>query len=259
MAKKVGIDIYDNKHDKLCREYIKAAVDGDDVFKGFGGDYEAYLAALKKMNLNYSVQELFIRYEIARGEINEYYAGDAATGGLDKGHVSYTDEDILSFYESDEESRRVYNVYLPSDAFTEARAKEIRDTMASMSGDDSVAWYIMNFSTATDVGDLAELVGRYSSDTFYFGEVTDAAFTLSEGECSEPILTRTDELDGYTIVYRCEKTDEFFEIYEEYVRAVYVQNEIGRIFEKTARGLYESAVYSKNYNSIVHSEIGMDE
>ena len=64
--------------------------------------------------------------------------------------------------------------------------------------------------------------------------------------------------DGYIVIYRTIKSEEYYEsCYDEIVR-VYVDNEIGKIIDSTSDSLFNGAAKKDYLNSLDRSEISMD-
>ena len=98
LAEKLGINPYSKDVEDRIYEQICIAVEGGYGIAGFGGDYDAYLADLAKIGINYSVQDLLFRYSIATEKINEYYIGveDEATDTMLRAEITEMFFDISS-------------------------------------------------------------------------------------------------------------------------------------------------------------------
>lgn len=266
LAQKLNIDLYSREIEEKIEKYITLSVDGgydgDTYVQGFGGDYGKYLESLKKLNLNYSVQTLMLRYALGLEAIETYYAGnldeEQFLPNAQLGKLEYTEEDVRAFYDS-EHCVRVIRGFLSSELFTKERAKQIRDKMSEKNSEDEVVAYIIQFMTAgaTEIKN-GELIARYNLNAAYYSALVDAAFALESFEVSEPIEIVTGVRDGYHIVYRATKTDEFFEECYEDIAAVYVQNEIGKIISDTEKTLAEGVVASSILKEIDRASISMD-
>ncbi len=266
VARSIGFDPYSAEADELVYEYIEASVNGtereDGSYVGYGGDYDAYLASLKAMNLNYSVQDLLYRYAICTDKINEYYAGTVdssnPTPDMQSGALTVTDELISSFYEGDD-SARVLIITLDARSFSEKRAGEIRDKIASFADVQSVVNYALGFTTTTEADvKRGVLIGKHSLDGAYYSELTDEAFGLEVGEASGAIMVSTDTSSNYYILYKVEKTDEYYADNRDDVKDVYIKNAIGKIIFDVKGALISSSLTSELYTSIDHSAIKMD-
>ncbi|MBE6645365.1 MAG: hypothetical protein E7612_08325 [Ruminococcaceae bacterium] len=249
IAKKIGIDPYSSEFDKTVSEFIKVSVNGGyydgQKIEGFGGDYDKYLESLKEMNMNYSVQDLLLRYNVASIRVFEYYAGYMQGEFLEQtvqGKLEYTSEDVRNFYFSDD-CARVLRAYLPKDYFSETRAAQIREKIIEKAnyGDESVANYIIGVSStaASDVIN-GEIIGRHNLDEIYYSELEKAAFELSYFSVSELLEVSSDYENGYVIIYKTNKTDEHFESCIDSVTSVYVQNEIGKIIDTAIDAMIDS-------------------
>ena len=249
--------------DKLIKEYIEVAVEGGTIggseYKGYDGNYEAYLADLKAMNLNYSVHELLIRYSIALTELTEYYVGAPDENEFKNGAIEYTKDAVRAFYLDENESRRMLRVFLSADAFTESRAQQIRDGIISKPNEDSVKNYIIQFSTsgATDIKN-GEVIGKYTLDKFYYSEITESLFNMGIGETSEVIELNSDELEGFTIVYRTSTSDEHFEACYSDILLSYLQNEAGKLINNAAADMSKNAEYSDYLKNLDRSTVSIN-
>lgn len=267
IAGKIGIDVYSAEFDEIIEDYIELSVDGgyyDDYYvEGFDGDYDAYLKSLSEMNLNYATQDLLLRYEIASARIFDYYAGYSDGEYLEdyiEGALKFTKEDVEAFYNNGEECIRVIRAYLPKEYFTAERAEQIQDTICEKKiyGVEEVTRYVIGLSTtATSDVEKGEIIGRHSLDSFYYGEMVDVAFSLAYFEVSEVIEISTGYSEGYTILYKINKTKDHFEECYESIKSVYIENEIGKILDTAADTLNSSAQSSSFLLSLDRSTISM--
>ena len=267
VADKIGIDVYSKEFDKAVKEFIEVSVEGgyyDEQFlEGFDGSYDKYLDSLKDMNLNYSVQDMLLRYTLATEKIFEYYAGYLDGEYLPEsvpGKLEYTREDVRGFYESDG-GVKVIRAYLPKSYFTRERAEEIRNTIAERAnyGDDEVINYIIGTTStaASDVKD-GEVIGRHNLDKMYYTELEETAFALNYFEVSDVIEISTGYDEGYTILYKIAKSDEHFEDSYEAIASVYVQNEIGKIFDTASLGIFDSIRLTQILTNLDRANITME-
>ena len=266
IADKVGIDVYSKDFDKAVNEYIKVSVEGgyygNQIIEGFDGDYEKYLESLKEMNLNYAVSDLLLRYSLASEKVFEYYAGYEGEflEELVQGKLEYTREDVQSFYNSDG-CVRVMRAYLPKAYFSKARAQEIRDTIVEKAnyGDEDVAKYIIG-TTSTAASEITdgEIIGRHNLDEVYYSELEAAAFALAYFEVSEVIEVSSANEDGYVILYKTVKTDAHFDKCYDYVKSVYVQNEVGKIIDTAAEGMLANIIEASMLATLDRAQISMD-
>ena len=264
-AKKIGIDPYSDDFDEKVEQYVKVGVEGgmynDTVIEGFGGDYGKYLAALKAANSNYSVQDLMIRYSLAYGELTKYYAGyvkDETTGDRVEGKIEYTEQTVEAFYFGNE-SARVLCAYLP--ASTTKNLQELRQNIinAANYGDSMVRQIIggQSQSLVYDV-DNGELIGKYSRDSVYYGELIEAAFNLKRFEVSEVISITSDTDAGYYILYKLDKDRSNFEKCYNDIVEIYKQNEIGKMLNNTANQLVSSIEYTDFFKLLDRASISMN-
>ena len=163
LAKEIGVDVYSEEYDETVLEIIKASVDSESIgevkYTGFGGDYDAYLDSLKEMNLNYSVQDLMIRYALAMEDIHYYYGGNVENDA-NLGKLGYTREDVLAFYNSDE-CVRVYQLFLSSlrTSYDKDKAENLRDKIASRDSEEAVIESMIGNSTLGEDIKNGEIIG----------------------------------------------------------------------------------------------------
>ncbi len=262
LAKAIGIDVYSKEYDESVLEIVKASVDGGIIagseYTGFDGDYDAYLDYLYEMNLNYSVQDLMIRYALATDDIFYYYGGnvdnDATTGAL-----NYTKEDVLDFYNSDE-CVRVYQLYLSKNktSFTEESAKALRDRIAEKDSESAVVATMIGSSTYGDNIKDGTVIGKYNLDEFYYEDLTNAAFALGYFETSPVIEIASAVDEGFFILYRTTKTNEHFEKCYDDIAEIYVEDVLGKMINDRADALLANLSKTDNYEKLDHASISMD-
>ncbi len=263
-ASTIGIDPYSKEFDEQIEEYVRIGVEGNgDTVKGHGGDYGAYLESLKKMNLNYSVSTLLIRYQLTLEAITEYYGGrvDEVLGNVG-GEYEIKREDVESYYNSDECARVLY-IYYPDGIKTDEELLTVKDALSLKESDLDVALYIINHSMGLE-SDLIKnkkvtgsIIGRYALNDLYYSEFTKAAFDLKLGEVSDIIKIGGDSAGSY-IIYKLDKTGEHLTEEYETVKSSYIDNLIGKKLDITKSELLLSAELTKNYSDIEHSSIKMD-
>ena len=265
LAKKVGIDAYSSTIDDAINEYITASVDGgyiDSVsFEGFGGDYDKYLASLKALFLNYSVQVLMIRYSLVYDALEKYYIGTPADEALGTeavaGKLELNEEKVQAFYKSDE-CVRIIEAFFPSKYFTKAQAEEKRRTIADKTNDEAVINYIISTTTVvpSEVKN-GKIVARYSLDEQYYKDYTEAAFALENFETSKIVEIKTGYDDGYAVLYKTLKSDTHYEeCYSEKAYA-YLQNEIGKLINSTQESLKNTVQYTSVLENLDRSTVTM--
>lgn len=264
LAGKLGIDPYSKDVDKQIDEYIRISVEGNEAdVIGFGGDYDAYLDALKQNNLNYSLQVLLFRYDITMNLINEYYKGyeDEALGHI-PGDFSYTKDDVRGYYFSDSSSR-ILHAYLDEGygANSRERIEYVREGMLSKTTDTEVALYIIN-NTAVTATDLiinkkvsGVMVGNYTLGEVY-SVYKDTAFAIEVGEVSE-VIEINDGVTTYYVLYKLPKTEEHFADCYDDIASSYLDNKISELLADISSRLAGNVEYTKKYSKITHSEISM--
>ena len=262
LAEEIGINPYSSEMESEIKELVKLSVEGGEyegTFLTGYGTYDEYLAALKEMNMNYSVQKLMYRYMLTNNAIDIYYKGsDGNVVGDDKGNLSYTKEDVRAFYDGDD-CVRILRAFLQSAYKSKEDAERVRQLMASKSTEVEVAvCIIQNSMTAGDEVMNGQVVGRYSLDEYYYADFTKTAFALERGKVSEVIEVVNGTNDGYFIIYRADKSDDHFDECYSDVEAAYIDNEIGKRLDTFVTSLKESVSFKDQYSQIVHSDISME-
>ena len=261
-AQTLGIDMYSSSVNSQIKEYIKLSVEGgvygDQTIVGHGS-YDAYLESLARSGMNYSVSELIYRYGIAIDLITEHYAGTLNEMGtaLEGGALEYTEDDVKSFYNSDD-SVRYMSAFVQS-VYPGAyeRAVALRNAMLAKAGnDEAVAITIISnsLSSAVDVK-RGTLIGRYSLDEENYGAITKAAFSTSLSSVSDIIEITAGDEPGFFILYPIAKTDEHFEENYADIALTYVENEIGKKLLDVQTALTESVGITSVLESLDYSTI----
>ena len=275
ICKRIGFDIYSDSVESKIKENIRISVEGgsygSSTIEGYDS-YEAYLEALKSMNLNYSVQTLLFRYAIAIDAIDTYYIGTASSDDVDinlsVGVLEYTEDDVRSFYNSDNCVRVLRASFQKGIYYTPLeKAYELKDKIASAANGAStladkeraVFNSIVSSNLYANINELQNgyIIGRYNLERSYYGNMTDAAFTLAEGQVSDPIDVVTDVENSYYILYRTYKSDDHFENNYDEIKYIYLMNCVGKITYDVASELESSLSYTEFLQNINHSEIRM--
>ena len=274
VCEKIGFDLYSKDVEKQIKEYVKISVEGGSygskTMHGYDS-YNDYLAALKSANLNYSVQTLLFRYAIAIDAIDAHYIGtatpDEVNYDITLGALQYTEEDVRSFYDS-EDCARVLRAsfqkvisYDPYETAVNLKNKMVDAAATSSTLVDKEAAVLKAITKSGYFANAAEVengyvIGKYNLERLYYGDMTDAVFSIGEGEVTDPISI-TDEEDTYYVIYRTYKTDEHFAANYNSIRYVYLRNCVGEIIHTAAQTLEASVVFSDFLTNINHSEIGM--
>ncbi len=272
LCDEIGFDIYSKDVENEITEAVRVGVEGGEyngvTFTGYGGDYDKYLASLKEMGLNYSVQALLLRYSIAVDAIQEYYIGtrsaDDITPDMGVGCISYTEADIRSFYYSDE-CARVYRAFFGADSNDEEHAVWLKSRIeeAAASADspedkDSAVFSIIMNSTMLTPSEVENgyIIGRYNLDSLY-DEMTEQAFSIEQGQTSDYFRITTSDEDNYYVLYSLAKSDEHLADRYSEIEYVYLTNYVGKILHGIEVKLNSSVSYTSAYDSISHAEIGM--
>jgi len=275
ICKRIGFDVYSSDVEKKIQENIKISVEGgtygSSTIQGYDS-YEDYLAALKANNLNYSVQTLLFRYAIAVDAIDTYYIGTASSDDIDinmtVGKLEYTRDDVKAFYDSDDCARVLRASFQKIISYTPYEdAVKLHDRLenAANSADTleekeaAVFAAIMSSGRFSNVSEVENgyVIGKYNLEKSYYGDMTDAAFSLEIGEVSEPISIVSDLEDSYYVIYKSLKSDEHFEENYDNIKYVYLMNCVGKITHDAGVTLKESLVYSDFLKNIDHASISM--
>ena len=264
LCDKIGINLYSNAVEKEIKEYVKTGVEGgiyDGEAVGGYSSYEEYLEALSKLGLNYSVQELVLRYAIAIDKITAYYAGEAGDeyfdSGLTGGAIEYTREDVEDFYYSYDSVRYMLAFVQSKYSGAYDRALRLREKMLSAEGNDAaVATAIISSSISAGEDVMRGVViGKYSLDEENYRDMTKAAFETNIGKVSEIVEVTAGKDPGYYILYPVLKSEEHFEECYDEIAAVYVENEIGKLLYDVQTALTESARGTELLDTLDYSKI----
>lgn len=262
LAKAIGVDVYSKEYDESVLEIVKASVDGGIIagveYSGFDGDYEEYLNSLYEMNLNYSVQDLMIRYALAIDDIFYYYGGNVENNAT-TGALKYTKEDVLAFYNSDE-CVRVYQLYLSKNktSFTLESASALRDRIAEKDSESAVVATMIGSSTYGDNIKDGTVIGKHNLDEFYYADLTNAAFSLGYFETSAVIEIESAVDEGFFILYRTTKTNEHFEKCYDSIAEIYVEDVIGKMINDRSDALLANLSKTESYLKLDHANISMN-
>ena len=267
LASQCGINMYSSDVEDQIEEYIRMSVEGDLALGVEGyGDYNAYLEALKRDNLNYQAQVLLYRYSIAVDKIQSHFIGNLTEEGVDidtvNGKLTYTIDEVKTFYYSDD-CLRIMRAYINSDYFTPDEAAEKAERMrnkiisATASGDNIVALTIVQNSTSSMADVEKGVLAKHNLNKMYYSALTDAAFSLEPFGVSE-IIPISDTLgSGLYVLYRAEKSDEHFTKYYNYIVYTYLTELIGTKHEDCADKLADNVTFTQEYYNIIHSAISM--
>ena len=194
-----GIDPYDKEMDDMVDEGIVTAVEGDDVYLGYG-DFDSYLAAIKAANMNDSVFRFLLRYQYAEARL-----GAALR---DRGTIAADADTVRAYIRSDDCVRVswIYISYAQVESYTEQQFFEM-EQRAKMANDED--FLKMTHQVLPDTYSDAELddgfyIGKYQLDPYY-QTLTDAVFSLEEGETSHWVESG----DGRYLVRRLPKDEAY--------------------------------------------------
>lgn len=247
LCNKADIDIFSSVVEQTIEDYIEVSVDGgtldDSIIEGHDGDYDAYLARLKELNMNYSVQVILFRYAVCSELLDVYYY-DKNTGD---GALKYTREDVKAFYDSDECVRVINHFFdlstpINKEINTDARIDKIQKGMQDRASDeDAVCTYLISETMLSEELRDGMIIARNSLDPIYYSELTDAAFALDMHEVSDKIELSSGAVEGVYLLYRAGKSDSHFESCYSDIESVYAQNVIGEKLALAKAGLIKSA------------------
>ena len=266
LCEELGINLYSANINKKIEAAIAESIEGSDTVLGYGS-YDNFLAALKKMNLNYSAHTLLLRYAYGLEALDEYYIGTFTADDIEneivKGKIEYTRDDVYEFYYSDE-CVRVLRAHIQANAYynPDEYAATVRERMAvaAAQGVDKVANVIINTGlTAPTEVQRGYVIARYNLDRFYYAELTDAAFNLNTGGVSEPVTVHNGDEKIIFILYKAEKNDAHFDESYTELAYVYLANKIGEMLADVRAELATGVQYTDFYRGLNFTEVSMDE
>ena len=263
LAKSLGIDPYAKDIDEQIKEYIRISIEGDGETLGFGGNYEEYLKFLSDLGLNYSTQELMLRYSILLERIDEYYKGknDEALGYINSKY-NLSDEELRSYYFGDD-SVRVIHAYMQEGVGgnTLSKMEDIRKGISSAESDIDASLYIINHTLVTPTDLIINkkvsgiTVGKYSIDENY-SSYRSAAFSLEVGETSS-VIEINDGTKGYYVIRSIEKSEEHYTMCNEEIKLSFFDNLISKRLTEISDELVNGATFEKNYQEVNHGDISI--
>lgn len=258
LCEKADINVYSRNFDKAVKESIEDEIDGR-----FGGDYDKYLASLKEMNHNYSTAELMIRYHLARQSLMDYYVGplndDSINSESKPGKIQYTRADVLSFYQNESQSRCIIMVELP-EHLTKEEAEAKRDALAAIAANPEKTYtdIIIHIANNTLANPAAEVIGKYTYDTMYYGELTENAFATKAGEVSDLFTLKTLDFNGYAFVYRLSSDNSFFEKNYEDIAVSYILNKFGETVSTVSAEIMKAMTPTDALKGLDRSKVTME-
>lgn len=275
LCERIGVDLYSKDVEKKIKENVKISVEGGSYGSATLDGYESYddyLAALKDMNLNYSVQVLLMRYAIAIDAIDTYYIGTASSDDVNAnvsvGAIKYTEEDVRDFYFSDDCVRVLRANFQKAISYTPLeRAEKLRDTLtdAAASKDTLEEKETAVFNAIIGSGlysNTAEIksgyvIGKYNLESSYYGGMTDAAMSLEIGEVSDPVDVVSDVENSYYVLYRTYKSEEHFSENYDSIKYVFLMNYVGEISHGIQDQLKNSLIYTDILQNLNRAAICM--
>lgn len=269
---RAGLDPYSTEVGKKINEYIKINVEGGVVggktYDGYGS-YDKYLEKLRELNLNYSVQALLLRYSVALDMLEEHYIGEISVdnikdGIISDGAIKYTESVVHAFYNSDD-CIRTLRTYVSEFQSTELDelAKRVRDAVAKAApgGESAVLDAMIANKSPTAQAELEAgyLMAKHNLARGYYGAMVDAAFRLEIGEVTEPIRIHDGNELRYYIIYRCNKTEDYYEDNYAEIAYIYLKNELGKKLDDTYSAFIENVNLGDYLKGLDYSKISMDE
>ena len=259
LARRVGIDPYSTEIGKTINSYINESIKAAE-------SYSAYLASLKKLYLNYSMQTLLFRYAVVLDKLELYYIGASSveeleSGLTEPGAITYTDDDIAEFYNSDD-CKRILRVHIQGAAHVDPMAKAEKvanDIRAAKSESEIVRIMVNNSLIGGPEIENGYMIGKYNLDTAVYGEMVDAVFEADSGDVVGPIVIHDGDEYIYYVIYIADKSAEHLEENMADVTYVYLWNAVGELLEGVEDALEDTVTMSDFYKTIIHSEISMDE
>ena len=265
----IGVDLYSADVDSEVRELVRQSVEGGthngQAIEGYGS-YEKYLAALKELNLNYSVQDLLYRYSIGIEKLEDHYIGSVkGDAGVEvvPGAIEYTVDDVKAFYNSDA-CVRVLRTYIQTAVTNdpEGRIQRVREAIVAAAEDGEEAVAIAMIANGSLIAESevfnGYVIAKNNLDGAYFDKMTDAAFALGIGEVSQPILIHDGREEAYYLLYRAEKSNEHFEECYESIAYVYLKDKVGEIEKNISNELKESINATSAMDNIDPTKITME-
>ena len=256
LCEEYGIDLYSKKMDEKIEDLIRISVEGGYIdsaaIEGYGS-YDEYLKALRDLYLNYEVQTLILRYNLAMNAIEEHYRE------VDGVQQNVTREEVRAFYDK-EDTHRYLSLYLSADSFTEERAGEIRDSIAALGDEGAVGIKMIQYSALAAEEILSgRVITPYNLDTLLYADLTKAALALAPGETSAPVSVYNNQNRGYFILWAAEKSDAHFDESFDSIAREYINDKIGRELDALTRELAESIRYTDAYEHLDRGAISMDD
>lgn len=271
LCTQIGYDFYSKDADDKIREYIRVSVEGgtlDGMEIEGCGSYEAYLQRLKDDYVNYSVQDLIYRYYLGENALESFYFGtDSEYAETFRfGDITYTDADLRAFYEKEDTGRFLW-ICLDKDVHpTDAGVRAIHDkivTAVAAAGNaekDKKAGETLFRYTTTAYGEVMAgyLVTPYNLDENQYGDLIAAALALDVHEVSQPIRVHSDAYNGYFIVYRAEKTEEYLAEHRADVVTAFLQDSLGRKLAVIRDAMVAGAVPTEELKNLDLSAVTME-
>lgn len=275
LCTQIGYDFYSKDADDKIREYIRVSVEGgtlDGMEIEGCGSYEAYLQRLKDDYVNYSVQDLIYRYYLGENALESFYFGtDSEYAETFRfGDITYTDADLRAFYEREDTGRFLWvcldKAFHPTIADVRAIRDAVADLVATTQGNDNkehkvgLKFYNLNTNNSIATSQILAgyLVTPYNLDENQYGDLITAALALDVHEVSQPIRINSDAYNGYFIVYRAEKTEEYLTEHRADVVTAFLQDSLGRKLAVIRDAMVAGAVPTEELKNLDLSAVTME-
>ena len=246
-----GLDVYDKAADKYVKEGVISAVEGDALYLGYG-DFDTYLAEIKKTHMNDSVFRFLLRYRYAEKLLSAHMR--------DTGDLAADEATVLSYMKG-EACIRASWIYIPYTAlpnYTDAQLAKMEADAKAASNEDFLK---MTHGVVPDIYTDAELdrgfyIGKHQLDAYY-ENLTDTAFSLEMGGTSSWIHAG----DGVYLVRRLPKEESYLENsanladFTEY----YLLNSFYRLLSEESTRLASAAVYTAAHEDLSFEKVRMPE
>ena len=241
LCEKYGIDPYSKEIEDEIKEAVAFAIEGDDFTPGYGS-YKNYLADIKEKFLNDSVYRLYLRYDACEAHLAAKLKKDKV--------ITANRDDVLAYYCGDETVCATWILipYQNLANYTEGMRQNIWNEAVGKSNED-FKLMAAQYATTQSAEELATglYFGRYEYDVLY-RELVDTAFSLAEGETSEPFYSG----DGLYIVRRLPKNLEYLadESNRDALDEGYMLNVFGRMLAEEEQRLASAVSYTERYRAL---------
>ena len=250
LCSKYGIDPYSEEIEEEITETLKQTIKGDDATPGYGSQ-KAYLEDIKSQFLNDSVYRLYLRYDVCERRLAAKLKQDDI--------IQAKWEDVFSYYNGEETVRDTWILipYSNLEGYT-AGMKQTLWAEASEKSNADFTSMAAQYATIQSAEEMATGIyfGKYEYDTLY-KELVDTAFSLAEGETSEPFYSG----DGLYIVRRLPKDVQYLadESNRDLLNEGYMLNAFGQMLAEEELRLLDAISYTDYYATLTFDSIKMSD